>query len=1349
MIHSKSERPKKLVQTDDDRLFNITLIPLEEFSDSQIPLKLQDSFQNSPSSKPNHLKKQSSIEYKIGNYLIQQTLGEGTFGKTKLGIYLPNNEKVAIKILEKDRMKDNDDKIRVKREFDMLSKFNHPNVILVTEIFESIDSYYSVMEYCEGGELFNYIVEKKRLSEKESAFYYFQIINGLEYIHSLGIVHRDLKPENLLLTKDHLLKIIDFGLSNYFSENQTELLSTPCGSPCYASPEMVAGKKYNGIKIDVWSTGIILFAMLCGYLPFEDKNNEVLFDKILECKIEYPEFLSEESKDLIRKILVREPEKRITIPEIKKHKFYLKGKKLFNEIFTIKQVDDVNEINKENIKENTKENKNENKEIKLTDNNINNIKKENENKLISESNEQNELLENKENINIENIKINKNNIENINNNQIIKNKENKITPNKEYKENKEKKEDKENKENKENKEDKEDKENKENEEKESRNNKNDKIENKNIKIEKYGEIKDNNNKQKNSKNKKELNYKYFQYIEKKVNNKKINITDNSPNKSINKINNKNISVLINKNKIIKNHNNKTPEIHNKRIMKSKEKSKMNKVQKNLLIDTISKERNTIGSIASIGSSVVETFNNQSQQTNITNFMVNNIHYNVNISFENSKRAYSHENTKDVTQNEQSTKNNINNTISNNNISINTTAKNSNNIYIIDNNINNINNNNYINNNYNNNKSNNKVINNNNCLFNRFNYNNKRTKNNKIRNNNPNKIKKYLKDIRGSKQYYNSDNIKRERQDIDFNICKLINESNIKKTYNEFLLKQYGDNSFITKKNKSKSLNKDKNFYTNRTNNNNANKNISYNKGYNRNNNASHNENKRDYIKKLQNYKNLNINSKNISSSKTKNLSTSNKNKYISTINNKNIKIKYKKLIIKPSNLINKSNINKRKKVNKLQYNNLFNQVSIEDDSNLINMQTEPNIKNNFTKALNKLTKNKKNTSKNIENKKLNNITKSNINTSKKQNNIESPFKKGKIRQKLIKNNINQFTSSSNKKQFETINNIISNYKVYKPDLVSISSNINKTIRKNITKIKKKTLNTNHYKENESLNKLIEKTSKSIEIKNNKNELFKNEKNKLINNNKKKDKQNNISCINNNNIKNNEIINNQIKKVIRTPNQSKSKSKTKNVSKKKDNKKQKNEILIISTERNTDYEKNGLIKNNKFKNIHIKNNEEINDLKNIKSRMTHIRAIKRIPNINNHKDKILNIHKNKTHINFIKDINNIVSYNTKNNNSNNVYLLSNINKNHLKFKSMKLTDIYKNHIRNNTKLKTVSIVDKIRNNNNSNINNNSNNIELKNNFIKNIENINHPTLSQQHIAYINNYDDNKTIQNNKK
>ena len=296
--------------------------------------------QKSPKKTNNSSKNDQNKEkdIKIGNYLIKKTLGKGTFGKVKLGIYLPKNRKVAIKILEKKRLKEEDDIIRLKREFEMLSQFNHPNVITVSEIFESNDAYFTVMEYCDGGELFNYIVKNKYLSEEKSAFFYYQLINGLEYIHSLGIVHRDLKPENLLLTQDEILKIIDFGLSNYFRENQLELLETPCGSPCYASPEMLSGENYDGFKIDIWATGIILFAMLCGYLPFDHKDNDKLFMKILECKIQYPKNLSKESKDLLKKILIPDPRRRISIPEIKKHPFYLKGKEIFESSFTIYQV---------------------------------------------------------------------------------------------------------------------------------------------------------------------------------------------------------------------------------------------------------------------------------------------------------------------------------------------------------------------------------------------------------------------------------------------------------------------------------------------------------------------------------------------------------------------------------------------------------------------------------------------------------------------------------------------------------------------------------------------------------------------------------------------------------------------------------------------------------------------------------------------------------------------------------------------------------------------------------------------------------------------------------------------------
>ena len=142
-------------------------------------LKFKNDFRDNAAEASEGSMDREPKEYTIGDYLIKKTLGQGTFGKVKLGIYLPNNEKVAIKILDKKKITEVDDEIRVRREFDMLSKFNHPNVIIVAEIFESYERYYSVMEYCEGGELFNYIVKNRRLSNQESAFFFYQLIKGL------------------------------------------------------------------------------------------------------------------------------------------------------------------------------------------------------------------------------------------------------------------------------------------------------------------------------------------------------------------------------------------------------------------------------------------------------------------------------------------------------------------------------------------------------------------------------------------------------------------------------------------------------------------------------------------------------------------------------------------------------------------------------------------------------------------------------------------------------------------------------------------------------------------------------------------------------------------------------------------------------------------------------------------------------------------------------------------------------------------------------------------------------------------------------------------------------------------
>ena len=263
----------------------------------------------------------------LNNYEILSILGEGTFGIVKLVQDKKTKEKVAIKILEKKKIKTEEDKRRVQTEIEILQKMSHINVIKAKKILKDSENIYIMMEYCEKGELFHYIEKEICLSNDEAACYFYQLINGLEYIHQKGIVHRDLKLENILLSKTNLLKIIDFGLSSYYDSNK--LLSTPCGSLCYASPELLSGQKYDGILIDIWSVGVILYAMLCGYLPFDDENHGMLYKRIINTELDIPEHLEEDSVDMLRKILVNEPKKRITIKEIKKHKFYIKGKKEF------------------------------------------------------------------------------------------------------------------------------------------------------------------------------------------------------------------------------------------------------------------------------------------------------------------------------------------------------------------------------------------------------------------------------------------------------------------------------------------------------------------------------------------------------------------------------------------------------------------------------------------------------------------------------------------------------------------------------------------------------------------------------------------------------------------------------------------------------------------------------------------------------------------------------------------------------------------------------------------------------------------------------------------------------------
>jgi len=256
----------------------------------------------------------------IGHYVLGKTVGEGTFGKVKLGTHILTGERVAVKVLEKERIVDVADVERVAREVHILKLIRHPHVVQLYEIIETRRQLYLLMEYASGGELFDYIVANGRVQEPEACRFFHQILAGVEKIHAMNIVHRDLKPENLLLDDHKNIKIVDFGLSNVYRDGQK--LKTACGSPCYAAPEMIAGHSYVPSLCDLWSCGVILFALVCGYLPFEDQNTATLYKKILAADYHPPRFISDSVKDLIAGLLTTDPTKRFTIPVVRAHDWY-------------------------------------------------------------------------------------------------------------------------------------------------------------------------------------------------------------------------------------------------------------------------------------------------------------------------------------------------------------------------------------------------------------------------------------------------------------------------------------------------------------------------------------------------------------------------------------------------------------------------------------------------------------------------------------------------------------------------------------------------------------------------------------------------------------------------------------------------------------------------------------------------------------------------------------------------------------------------------------------------------------------------------------------------------------------
>ncbi|KAK6948870.1 hypothetical protein Daesc_008941 [Daldinia eschscholtzii] len=296
---------------------------------------------------------------KFGDYYLGNVIGEGEFGKVKLGWKQDGGVQVAIKLIRRDSVGNNPSRLaKIYREVAILRGISHPNIVRLHEMSETERHIGIVLEYASGGELFDYILNHRFLKDGPARRLFAQLISGVGYLHKKGIVHRDLKLENLLLDRNRNIIITDFGFANTFDPNDElteeeelnlsdrdfvkrvgldktkpngmrrgDLMQTSCGSPCYAAPELVVSDSlYTGRKVDVWSCGVILYAMLAGYLPFDDDpanpegdNINLLYKYIVNTPLTFPEYVTPHARDLLRRILVPSPRKRADLFEVARH----------------------------------------------------------------------------------------------------------------------------------------------------------------------------------------------------------------------------------------------------------------------------------------------------------------------------------------------------------------------------------------------------------------------------------------------------------------------------------------------------------------------------------------------------------------------------------------------------------------------------------------------------------------------------------------------------------------------------------------------------------------------------------------------------------------------------------------------------------------------------------------------------------------------------------------------------------------------------------------------------------------------------------------------------------------------
>lgn len=261
----------------------------------------------------------------LGPWILGECIGKGASGRVKIAKHRRTGQLAAVKILPivplfdsrssmaTQQLKFYKQRLGIDREIIMMKLMNHPNIMHIYDVYEGEKELFLVLEYVEGGELFDFLVNMGKLPPVEALIFFKQIVYGLNYAHAFSIIHRDLKPENILIASltPPLIKIADWGMAAFAPPSLQ--LETSCGSPHYASPEIVNGEKYQGNATDIWSCGVILYALLTGGLPFDDKDVTTLLEKIKSGIYEMPDWIDPLAKDLLRKMLVVDVKQRITV----------------------------------------------------------------------------------------------------------------------------------------------------------------------------------------------------------------------------------------------------------------------------------------------------------------------------------------------------------------------------------------------------------------------------------------------------------------------------------------------------------------------------------------------------------------------------------------------------------------------------------------------------------------------------------------------------------------------------------------------------------------------------------------------------------------------------------------------------------------------------------------------------------------------------------------------------------------------------------------------------------------------------------------------------------------------------